>query len=135
MPSSRRDRDILHNLETRLREEDPNFVVLFDLVGPTGYGLGPVRSAEPGEDQVAPSGPIPGWGWFDVLIWKPTFLVAASVSFLASVVLCVLLDRAALADNLLAQVVLIASFPAVLVPLARYLRFVDTASPPPARQV
>ncbi len=132
MPSSRRDRDNLHAIETRLREDDPDFVVLFDLIERTGCSFAPARPDASGEGQaVVPRDSVPSGGWFDFLVWRPrSLVVAALVSLLASGVLCVLLDRAARAENLLAQVALMACVPAALMPLARYLRSADTASLP-----
>jgi hypothetical protein len=106
MPSSRRDRDILQHIEKRLREDDPDFVVRFDLIERTDC-CPPLPAADTrgGRRRSLARDPAPTWGWFDSLIWRPrSFVVAALVSLLAAGVLCVLLDRAARADDLLAEV-------------------------------
>jgi hypothetical protein len=130
MPPSHRDRDVLHHIETRLSEDDPDFVVLFDLIERTScFAATPTPSQARGEGT--PKGSAVSNRCLALLFWNPrSLVVAAMVTLTASGLLCVLAERAARADDLTGLVMLMPCFPAALVPLARFLRSTGSPSPP-----
>jgi hypothetical protein len=129
MPSSRRDRDALRLIEMRLRQDDRDFVDLFDRIERVGCfasQLRPCSEAEPDAGNAAD--PDPRGRWFARLFWSPRSLIVAGLeSLVLSSVVCFLLDRAARAESLPVQLVLMLCLPIALVPLARYIRCPSTS--------